>query len=87
MPWLGDSKTPVPSATVYSFEVSSLEGMQDESSVVMDARAVYMADWDKGMPDTGVSYEHMNDLQRDEDDWPYPIRPCCEFTERCGGSR
>lgn len=67
-------------ATVYAFAVSSLEGMQDESSVVMDARGLYMADWDKGMPDNSIDYEDMNDMHRDEDDWPLAIRPNCECT-------
>jgi hypothetical protein len=81
MPWTGDVDTPV-SATVYAFEVSSLEGMQDESSVVMDARGLYMADWDKGMPDHDIEYETMNEMHRDEDEWPFPIRPNCECTLR-----
>lgn len=78
MPWPHDENESVPSATAYAFEVSSLEGMQDESSIVMDARAVYMADWDKGMPDDSAEYEELNTNYRDEDEWPHAIRPNCE---------
>lgn len=78
MPWLGDEDDQ-PCAVVYAFEVSSLEGMQDESSVVMDARGIYMADWDIGMPGHGIEYEDMNEIHRDEDSWPFAIRPNCEY--------
>ncbi|BEI81421.1 hypothetical protein CcaverHIS002_0205810 [Cutaneotrichosporon cavernicola] len=74
MPWNGSEDMKV-SATVFVFEDSSLEMIQDESSVVMDARGLYLADWDKGMPDATISYEDMNKMYRDYESWPFTIRP------------
>lgn len=63
----------------YVFEISCLEGMAEESSVVMDSRAVYMCDWDKGVPDGTVDYEDLHEGEVNLDMWEWKIRANCEF--------
>ncbi|GMK54649.1 hypothetical protein CspeluHIS016_0112350 [Cutaneotrichosporon spelunceum] len=73
MPWTGDEDTTL-SAITHAFEVSSLEKIQEESSLVMDARGLYLADWDRGMPGV-IEYESLHEAYRNDDSWPFPIRP------------
>jgi len=70
---------PVPDAKMFVFEISSLDGMQSRSSFAVDARGVYLADWDKGYPDPELEIELLHHQHVTSGTWPHAIRPKCEL--------
>lgn len=72
----------LPSLSAYYFEISCLEHMAEISSIVMDSRAVYMCDWDKGWPDIHVYYEDLHDWELTFDtEWEVGVRPNCGLSQ------
>jgi hypothetical protein len=75
-PLVGDD--PVPNMTTYVLEISCLEGMQERSSFAVDARGLYLADWDKGYPDSDAEFDLLHEEYVRWGTWPTVIRPNCE---------
>jgi hypothetical protein len=71
----------IPFATAYVLEISCLQGMQARSSFALDARGIYLADWDKGYPDEHLAYEPLHLGHQLRGEWPDEIRPNCKLSK------
>lgn len=75
-------KDALPNVHAQVFEISCLEGMQERSSLAVDARGAYLADWDKGYPDPNQDYEDLQRIHVENGGWPFAIRPRCKMNFR-----
>lgn len=64
----------------FVLEISCLQGMQERSSIAVDARGIYLADWDLGRPTTDIVYEPLHSMHVDDGLWGHEIRPNCELS-------
>lgn len=69
----------VPPLPASGFEISSIEDLQYRSWVAVDARGVYLSDWDKGFPTNTANYEHAHEEQMGGH-WDYEVEPNCKCT-------
>lgn len=63
--------------------VSHLEDLAETASLVVDARAVYLADWERTPRLEDKKWRHewaMEELfeAEQEGNWPYHVKGCCE---------